>query len=68
MATQVAVKNLVAKAFFPQVAGLQLALGLFFEVTGWALLPVWYHIVFLVLIVPAVVWGGELRAGRVGER
>ena len=45
------------------LAGLQLALGVFFEVTSWALLPVWYHLVFLALIVPAVVWGGRLRVG-----
>ena len=45
------------------LAGLQLALGLFFEISYWDLLPVWYHVVFLALIVPATVAGGRLRAG-----
>ena len=46
------------------LAGLQLALGVFFEVSSWDLLPVWYHLVFLALIVPATVYGGRLRATR----
>ena len=46
------------------LAGLQLALGVFFEVSAWDLLPVWYHLVFLALIVPATVYGGRLRASR----
>lgn len=44
-------------------AALLLALGLYFEVTGWALAPVWYHVVFLVLLVPATVYGGKLKTG-----
>lgn len=44
------------------LAGLQLALGVFFEVSSWDLLPVWYHLVFLALIVPATVYGGRLRS------
>jgi len=44
------------------LAGLQLALGLFFEISSWSLLPVWYHLVFLALIVPAVLQGGLLKA------
>ena len=43
------------------LALLQLALGVFFEVSYWSLMPVWYHIVFLALLVPAVVWGGKIR-------
>lgn len=43
------------------LAGLQLALGLFFEISSWDLLPVWYHLVFLALIVPATVYGGRMR-------
>lgn len=46
------------------LAGLQLALGLFFEISSWNLLPVWYHLVFLALIVPATVYGGRLRTKR----
>ena len=43
------------------LATLQLALGLYFEVSYWSLLPVWYHLVFLALIVPATVFGGSRR-------
>lgn len=50
------------------LAGLQLALGLFFEISSWDLLPVWYHLVFLALIVPATVYGGRLRTSRATVR
>jgi hypothetical protein len=46
------------------LAGIQLALGIAFEVSAWALTPAWYHLVFLALIVPATVYGGRLAAGR----
>ena len=38
---------------------IQLAVGIFVEYTYWDLMPAWYHIVFLGLIVPATVWGGS---------
>jgi hypothetical protein len=44
---------------------LQLALGLFFELTSWDLAPVWYHLSFLALLIPGNLAGGWLRAGRV---
>lgn len=46
------------------LAILQLGLGLFFEISFWGLTPVWYHLLFLALIVPATVYGGTLRARR----
>lgn len=46
------------------LAILQLALGLFVEMSSWNLTPVWYHIVFLALIVPATVVGAALRVRR----
>lgn len=46
------------------LAALQLALGIVFEVSYWSLMPGWYHLVFLALIVPATVYGGALRARR----
>ncbi len=50
------------------LAILQLALGIGFEASAWSLTPLWYHLVFLVLIVPATVYGGRLRdrRGRAG--
>lgn len=44
------------------LALIQLLLGIFFEISAWDLLPVWYHIVFLALIVPATVYGGAKGA------
>lgn len=43
---------------------IQLLSGIGFEVAYWELTPVWYHLVFLALLVPATVWGGTLRVGR----
>jgi lysylphosphatidylglycerol synthetase-like protein (DUF2156 family) len=45
------------------VAVILLGLGIFFEVLYWEMLPVWYHLVFLALLVPATVYGGKLKAG-----
>lgn len=44
---------------------LQLALGIGFEVSAWGLTPVWYHLVFLALLLPGNVAGGWLRGERV---
>jgi len=48
------------------LAILQLLLGIGFEVSAWSLTPVWYHLVFLALIVPATIYGGRLRVRRRG--
>jgi hypothetical protein len=46
------------------LAGLQLLLGISFEVSAWSLTPVWYHFVFLVLLVPSILYGGHVRGDR----
>lgn len=43
---------------------IQLLIGIGVEISYWSLMPAWYHVAFLALIVPATVWGGSLRAGR----
>lgn len=40
---------------------IQLAVGIFVEYTYWDLMPAWYHIIFVLLIVPATVWGGSMK-------
>ena len=40
--------------------------GIGVEVAFWDMMPAWYHVVFLALLVPATVWGGTLRAGQAG--
>jgi len=42
-------------------AVIQLVVGIGFEASYWELTPLWYHLVFLALIVPATVWGGMLK-------
>jgi hypothetical protein len=46
------------------LAVLQLILGIIAETSAWGLTPVWYHLVFLALVVPATVYGGRLRVRR----
>lgn len=42
------------------LAVLQLGLGVVAEVSYWNLLPVWYHLAFLIQLVPAIVVGGRV--------
>lgn len=35
--------------------------GLVVEIMAWNLLPIWYHAIFLILLVPMTVIGGRLR-------
>jgi hypothetical protein len=46
------------------LAILQLAFGIIAETSAWNLMPAWYHLVFLALIVPATIWGGTWRTAR----
>lgn len=43
------------------LAIIQLAIGVVVQVDSWSLMPVWYHVVFLGMIVPATLYGGRLR-------
>ena len=43
------------------LAVIQLALGIFFQAQAWQLMPIWYHLPFLLLIVPATLFGAWLR-------
>jgi hypothetical protein len=40
---------------------LLLAVGLFFQIQLWRLMPLWYHLLFLVLLVPICLVGAWLR-------
>jgi hypothetical protein len=46
---------------------LQLALGIAFQASAWSLFPLWYHVIFLGLVLPATILGGMLRARRLAE-
>lgn len=45
------------------LAVLQLLIGIAVEASYWDLMPVWYHLAFLALLIPATVYGGRLKAG-----
>ena len=40
---------------------LQLAMGIFFQSQAWNLLPIWYHLSFLILLIPGNIIGGLIR-------
>ncbi len=40
---------------------LLLLTGIFFQYSAWNLMPLWYHIPFLLLLIPMTIWGGKLR-------
>ncbi|CAN5725111.1 hypothetical protein BH20VER1_BH20VER1_25650 [soil metagenome] len=43
------------------LCAVQLAMGLFFQLQFWQLMPLWYHLPFLLLLVPATLLGAWLR-------
>jgi hypothetical protein len=45
------------------LAAVLLLVGIFVEIQYWNVMPVWYHLIFLAVLVPATLWGGRI-AGR----
>lgn len=43
------------------LCGIQVALGIFFQIQFWKLMPVAYHLTFLFLLVPATLFGAWFR-------
>lgn len=43
---------------------IQLAIGIFMQAQVWSQMPLWYHLPFLVLLIPGNVIGGILRGTR----
>ena len=43
------------------LGGLQLAMGIIATVQFYDTAPLWYHVMFLMLLVPANIFGGQLR-------
>ena len=50
------------------LAVLQLVLGIIAETSAWGMAPVWYHLVFLALLMPATLFGGRVAAQRHASR
>ena len=42
------------------LGGLLLVVGIFVQSQSWKLLPLWYHLLFLALLIPATLWGAGL--------
>lgn len=42
---------------------IQVSIGLFVQYTYWSLMPGWYHIIFLGLIIPGIMIGALWRSG-----
>ncbi|MEO8427481.1 MAG: hypothetical protein ABI651_10250 [Verrucomicrobiota bacterium] len=51
------------QSYWPAIilCGVQLALGIFFQLQFWKLMPIWYHLSFLLLLAPATVLGAWIR-------
>ena len=46
-----------------------LAVGIMVEVMAWHYLPIWYHVLFLLLLIPVTIAGGKLKKfSNIGER
>ncbi|MDA0378068.1 MAG: hypothetical protein O2899_01135 [Bacteroidetes bacterium] len=48
------------------LAIVNLVFGIAVEVSYWDLMPAWYHIIFLILVVPATLYGGRLGSSHAG--
>jgi hypothetical protein len=49
----------------PLILGVALLIvGIFFQLSSWDLLPLWYHMIFLILLLPMAMFGGKLRSFR----
>ena len=40
---------------------LLLAFGLYVQLSVWKYIPIWYHLLFLLLLVPMTIMGGKLK-------
>lgn len=62
---------LVARENIKSTIGLGLLLfisGIFVQLMHWNYMPLWYHIPFLLMLIPMTILGGKLRKTNKGER
>ena len=46
----------------PLILGFVLLLvGLLVQIGSWSILPIWYHLTFLILLIPMTILGGKLK-------
>ena len=67
-AATAAIAKVKARGSVPVMALLLLATGIAVQASAWSLMPVWYHLTFLVLLVPVCLLGARLatRPGVAG--
>jgi len=46
------------------LGGLLLLVGIFFQAMAWNNLPLWYHLLFLISLIPMTILGGRLRGEK----
>ena len=46
------------------LGALLLAVGIFVQLQFWDVMPLWYHLIFLALLVPATLFGAKIQIGR----
>jgi hypothetical protein len=46
---------------------IQLAIGISVQLSVWDTMPLWYHLIFLALLIPGNVLGGWVRAARMPQ-
>ncbi len=46
------------------LGGLLLLVGIFFQAMAWSILPLWYHLLFLISLIPMTILGGRLRGEK----
>lgn len=63
-----AVANRRRLAHAAVLGAIHLGVGVFVQVGVWDRAPVWYHLVFLALVVPAHLAGGKIPSEAAGER
>lgn len=56
-----------AMAAATALAVVNLAVGLGVQISSWSLLPVWYHLTFLILLVPGIIAGASIRIGSLSS-
>jgi hypothetical protein len=42
----------------------QLVIGIFVQTMYWHVIPTWYHLTFLALLIPGILLGARMRSSR----
>lgn len=62
LTAQVAQQNVMKPAWV--LGGIQLLIGIMVQSMAWDLVPVWYHLLFLVMLLPGILLGAKFWQSR----